>query len=210
LENDMHALISRIAFALALLFAAAAPLTAARADAADPAIPTVQGFYDTLLASMKGGAALGAQGRFAKLKPVIDQAFDFGTMIKYAVGPGWDTASPADQKALTDAFERMTVAQYAGNFSSFGGEKFIVDPKVDVRGSDHYVSSKLVTSDQSIAFIYRLRQFGGSWKIIDVLLDGNISQLSVYRSDFAATVRSGGAQALVTKINALADKALKG
>ena len=123
--------------------------------------------------------------------------------------PAGTTASPADQKALTDAFTRMTVAQYAGNFDSFDGEKFVVDPAVQVRGTDHYVSSKLVTSSQTVVFIYRLRQFGANWKIIDILLDGSISQLSVYRSDFAATVKAGGAAALVKKIDALADKALK-
>ena len=203
----MNSLLSRLAIALVLLFAAAP--TASAADA-DPAIATVQGFYDTLLASMKGGKALGAQGRFAKLKPAVDQAFDIGTMIKYSVGESWATTAPADQKALTNAFERMTAAQYAGNFDGFNGEKFVVDANVQVRGTDHYVSSKLVATDQTVVFIYRLRQFGSSWRIIDILLDGNISQLGVYRSDFAATVKAGGASALVTKINALADKALKG
>ncbi len=105
----------------------------------------------------------------------------------------------------------MTVAQYAGNFSTASmAINSSSIPACSVRGADHYVSSKLVTSTQSITFIYRLRQFGSNWKIIDILLDGNISQLSVYRSDFAATVKAGGASALVTKINALADKALKG
>jgi len=61
-----------------------------------------------------------------------------------------------------------------------------------------------------VVFIYRVRQFGSQWKIIDVLLDGNISQLSVYRSDFAATMKAGGAPALIKKIDALSDKALKG
>jgi phospholipid transport system substrate-binding protein len=199
--------LTRIAAIVALLFAFATP--AAQAQAADPAIATVQNFYDALLASMKGGKTLGANGRYAKLRPAVDQAFDIGTMIKYAVGEGWTTASPADQKALTEAFDRMTAAQYAGNFDSFNGEKFVVDPTVQVRGTDHYVSSKLVTADQTVTFIYRVRQFGSQWKIIDVLLDGNISQLSVYRSDFSATMKSGGASALVKKIDALSDKALK-
>ncbi len=203
----MLSLLSRLAMVAALLFV---PLgAAARAADADPAVATVQNFYDALLAAMKGGKALGVQGRFAKLQPAVAAAFDADTMVKYAAGPGWAAATPADQKALTDAFARMTAAQYAGNFSSFSGEKFVVDPTVQVRGTDHYVSSKLVTSSDSVTFIYRLRQTGGSWKIIDVLLEGNISQLAVYRSDFAATVKSGGAAALVTKINALADKALK-
>lgn len=205
----MNFSLPRLAAAFAFLLALALPLAAARA-ADDPAIATVQGFYDTLLDSMKGGKALGAQGRYAKLKPAVERAFDLGTMIKYAVGPGWDTASPSDQAALTEAFEHMTIAQYAGNFDSYDGEKFVIDPAVTVRGTDHYVSSKLVTKDQTVVFIYRLRQFGSAWKIIDVLLDGSISQLSVYRSDYAATIKSGGADALVKKIDAVADKALRG
>lgn len=205
----MPTLFSRIALALTVLFAAALPLTAAQAQGADPAVATVQTFYDALLASMKGGKALGAQGRYARMRPAVDQAFDIGTMVKYAVGDGWAAASPADQNALTESFDRMTAAQYAGNFDSFNGEKFVVDPKPDVRGTDRYVKSQLVASDQGVSFIYRVRQFGSQWKIIDVLLDGNISQLSVYRSDYAATLRSGGAAALIKKIDAVADKALK-
>ena len=206
----MHSWMMRMSIVLTMAFALAAPITAARADAADPAVPAVQSFYATLLDCMKNAKALGAQGRFNKLKPSVERSFEFGTMIKYAVGPGWDTASADDQKALTTAFGRMTIAQYAGNFDGWDGEKFTVDPKADIRGTDHYVKTELVAKDQTVAFVYRMRQFGGDWKIIDVLLEGSISQLSVYRSDYAATMKSGGAQALVKKIDTLADKALKG
>ena len=197
----------RISLGLSLLLALTAP--AAHADAPDPAVPTVQAFYAILLDSMKGGKTLGVQGRYNKLKPAVENAFELGTMIKYAVGPSWTSASADQQKALTNAFARMTIAQYAGNFDSYDGEKFTVEPKADIRGTDHYVKTALVAKDQTVSFIYRLRQFGGSWKIIDILLDGSISQLSVYRSDFAATVKNGGPQALVKKIDALSDKALK-
>jgi len=194
---------------LALAFTLALFAPAARADAPDPATPAVQGFYATLLECMKGGKTLGAQGRYDKLKPVIERTFDLATMVKYADGPAWSTTSADDQKALTDAFTRMTVAQYAGNFASFDGEKFTVEPKAEIRGTDHYVKTALVAKDQTVAFIYRMRQFGNDWRIIDILLDGSISQLSVYRSDFAATLKAGGAAALVKKIDSLADKALK-
>ena len=197
----------KVPLALALTLSLFAPV--ARADAPDPATPAVQGFYATLLECMKGGKTLGAQGRYDKLKPVIERTFDLSTMVKYAVGPAWSATSADDQKALTDAFTRMTVAQYAGNFSSFDGEKFTVEPKAEIRGTDHYVKTALVAKDQTVAFIYRMRQFGSDWRIIDILLDGSISQLSVYRSDFAATLKAGGAAALVKKIDGLADKALK-
>ena len=153
---------SRALLALALLVST--PFIAAKAQSADPAVATVQTFYDALLDSMKGGKTLGPDGRYAKMKPAVEQAFEIGTMVKYAVGPAWDTMSAADQDALTKAFTRMTAAQYAGNFDNFNGEKFVVDPAAAVRGTDRYVSSKLVTKDQSVGFIYRVRQFGANWR----------------------------------------------
>jgi phospholipid transport system substrate-binding protein len=209
MEDRMHSWLMKISIALTMAFALVAPMSGARADAADPAVPAVQSFYATLLDCMKNAKALGVEGRYSKLKPSVEQSFELGTMIKYAVGPTWDTASADDRKALASAFARMTVAQYAGNFDGYDGEKFTVEPKADIRGNDHYVKTALVAKDQTVAFTYRMRQFGGDWKIIDVLLEGSISQLAVYRSDFAATLKDGGPQALVKKLDHLADKAMK-
>jgi len=200
----------RISIALTMALALAAPVTGARADTVDPAVPAVQSFYATLLDCMKNAKTLGAQGRYDELKPSVEKSFELGTMIKYAVGPAWDTASADDRKALTNAFARMTIAQYAGNFDGYDGERFTVEPQAMIRGNDHYVKTALVAKDQTVLFTYRMRQFGGDWKIIDILLEGSISQLSVYRSDFSATLKNGDPQALVKKLDHLADKALKG
>ena len=180
-----------------------------RAADADPAVQTVRNFYDTLLESMKQGKSLGINGRYAKLKPAVDQAYDIADMTKYVVGPSWTNFTASDQQALTAAFERLTVANYANNFDSFSGEKFEVDPAAQVRGTDKVVQSKLVTGSQTIPFNYRMREVGGSWKILDVYLNGTISQLATRRSDFGATVSSGGAQALIKKINELSDQQMK-
>jgi len=175
----------------------------------DPAAQTVQSFYDTLVATMKQGKELGVKGRYDKLKPAVEQAYDLADMTKFVVGPTWPSLSASDQQALTEAFERMTIANYASNFDSFGGEKFTVEPTVQARGADKVVQSKLITGGQTIPFNYRLRQAGGSWKILDVYLNGSISELATRRSDFAATVSSGGAPALIKKIDALSDQLLK-
>jgi phospholipid transport system substrate-binding protein len=187
-----------------------APLgTTASMAQTDPAAAQIQSFYDALLDSMKNGKALGVQGRYNKLKPAVEQAYDLQTMTRFVSGPGWASFSPSDQQALVTAFERMTIANYAKNFDSFGGEKFTVDPAVQTRGTDKVVMSKLVTGSQTIPFNYRMRQSNGTWKIIDVYLNGSISQLATRRSDFSSTVSSGGAAALIKKINELADAELK-
>ena len=177
-----------------------------RAQAADPAVAQIQSFYDALTASMKSGGT--TKSRFDKLKPAVERAFDLQTMTETAVGPSWASASDADKKALVDAFTRMTVADYAKNFDSYDGEKFTVEPAPVVRGSDHFVKSTMKTSKESVAFNYRMHQVGSDWKVTDVLLAGNISQMAEKRSDFASTLSSSGPQGLAKRINALADQML--
>lgn len=177
-----------------------------QAQSADPAVEQIQTFYDALTASMKSGGT--AKSRYEKLKPAVEKAFDLQAMTATAVGPSWATASDADKKALVDAFTRMTVANYAKNFDSYNGEKFTVEPTPIVRGTDHFVKSTLKTSSDTIALNYRLHQVGSEWKITDVLLAGNISQIAQKRSDFAATLASSGPQGLAKKMNALTDQML--
>lgn len=196
----------RAASLAALLMASG---TAVYAQAIDPAVAPVQSFYDTLLSAMKQGKQLGIKGRYEKLKPVIEQSFDMPGMTRLSVGPAWNTMPEADQKALTTAMTRYTVASYASNFKSFDGEKFVVDPAATVRGADKVVTSKLIAGKDTIPFNYRMRQAGGSWKIIDIFLNGYVSQIAKQRSDFSATVQSGGAAALEKKLDTLSDGLMK-
>jgi len=195
------------ALSLAAMFLLTAFLaSAARAEAPDPAVQQVQTFYNTLLDSMKHAKELGIKGRYDKLKPAIEQTFDLPDMVRLAVGPSWAAMPAADQQALLAAFERMTIANYASNFSGYDGEKFVVDPATTMRGTDRIVQSKLIAKDQTVAFIYRMRQVGDSWKIFNIYLNGSIDQLALQRSEYALTLTTGGASGLVKKLNALADK----
>lgn len=181
------------------------PAQPAMAQAADPAVTQIQGFYDALLATMKSGGT--AKSRYEKLKPAIEKAFDLSAMTATAIGPTWTSLSDADKKALTDAFSRWTIANYAKNFDSYGGEKFVTEPASIARGSDHFVKSKMV-GGETHAFNYRMHQVGSEWKVTDILLDGNISQMAQKRSDFASTLSSAGPQGLAKRINAITDQML--
>ena len=102
---------------------------------------------------------------------------------------------------------RLTVAQYASNFSSYGGESFTIDPKIEVRGADKLVRTTLGSpKGDPVSIGYRLRESGGRWRIVDVYYKNAISQLATRRSDFAAVVARGGAKALIAHLNALAAK----
>jgi len=196
----------------ALLIAIMPLVPASAADAvSDPAAQQIEGFYGSLLDSMKRGPQLGMMGRYKALEPAVDKAFDLTTTMRLIIGPGWSTMSDADRNALIAAFRRMTVANYASNFDSYSGERFEVDPNVQTRGPDKLVQTKLIPQhDAPTLFIYRMRQSDGAWKIIDVYLAGFVSQAALKRSDFASTLAAQGAQGLAARINSLADSSLAG
>jgi phospholipid transport system substrate-binding protein len=202
----MRVLWIRTVLALATVFAALAP--AAAAD--DPAAARITAFYATLTETMQQGGSLGVQGRYQKLAPAIDATFDTATMSQYAVGPRWTAMSQSDRDGIIAAFRRLTIADYAHNFASYDGQQFVVDPNVIVRGPDRVVQTKMIQGKgDPITFTYRMRQSGNDWKIVDVYLSGFVSELATRRSDFSATVTSGGAAALTKKLNSLADGLLK-
>ncbi len=179
----------------------------AETAASDPAVHRIEIFYATLVETMKQGPQLGIEGRYKKLKPAIEAAFNLPEMTRLVVGASWSAISAADQKSLIDAFERMTIANYARGFASFGGEKFTVEPEILVRGPDHIVKSALEPTDHApVPLIYRMREAAGAWKIIDVYLNGTISQLGLRRSEFSMTIKTGGAAALIKKINEASDR----
>ena len=197
--------------ALALAFTLAIPAALAQAQVADPAIGTVNVLKSGLIAAMRAGAPAGLAGRARVLTPAVDRAFDIPLMTRLAVGPAWTGISAADQSGLVAAFRALTIAQYAKNFDSYGGESFAVAPQVETRGGDKLVRTTLnVPKGSDEALNYRLRQSGGQWKIIDVYFRNSISQLATRRSEFARPLATGGAQGLIAHLNRLASRPDKG
>jgi phospholipid transport system substrate-binding protein len=194
-----------VAFVLSLLLAASAV-----ASEPDPAVARIDRFHDALLAVMKDGPKLGVEGRYKKLEADVDSLFDLATMTKFTVGPPWAKMSPQEQASLVAAFRRMTIASYARNFNAFKGQKFLTDPKAEDRAPDRLVKSQVIPQgEKPVNLVYRMRENGGSWRVIDVIYEF-VSQLATRRSDFASTVASGGAPALVKKLDEISDKLMKG
>ena len=187
---------------ISILLSSIAITAPAIAQAPSPAVAIIQSFSDALIATMRAGPSLGFAGRMARLTPVIDRSFDLPLTTRLAVGPPWTTISAADQAALAAAIRRMTIAEYAKNFASWNGESITVDDRANIRATDALVRTTLARrGGEPVAIAYRLRQSGGSWRIIDVLFNGSVSQLATRRSDYARILASGGARALIRHLD---------
>jgi phospholipid transport system substrate-binding protein len=185
-----------VAFALAALV----PIIAPRAATESPK-QVVEQFYSTLLEAMHGGTKLGYDGRYKLLAPSVDKTFDIPLMARSSVGGYWDSMTAAQRQALAEAFRSFTVANYAHAFDDFGGEKFITGDEKETPRKDVIVYTTLVKSDGGkVALNYLLRFDAGLPKVIDVYLDGAISQLAVRRSEYTSIIREKGVDALIDAI----------
>ena len=202
----------RLSLTLAVLVTASCGLVnAVKAQGSDPAAARVAGLYGALLDTMKQAKQLGVQGRFDKLAPVLKSTYDIAAMSKSAVGPAWETMQPAQQAAIQDAFGRMMIATYASRFDDFSGEQLNVTQTVDQPPADKLVKTTILQSNgKPVALNYLMRGKGTDWKVVDVYLDGTISELASRRAEFGSILKSGGADALAASLRLRGDKLLSG
>jgi phospholipid transport system substrate-binding protein len=195
-----------VVLAVAVLFQAPA-----FADNSDPAASRITSFYGSLLDTMKQAKQLGVKGRYDKLSPVLAKTYDLPSMSKLAVGPSWSALTPQQQAAIINAFTRMTIATYASRFDGFSGEQFQILETSDRTNGDKIVKTQIVKSDGgTVPLNYLMRKSGADWKIVDIYLDGTISELANRRAEFGAILKSGGPDALVVSLTKQGDKLLTG
>ena len=189
----MPALARSLAAPLLALLVLVAPAAKAQQDPR----ATIQGFYDVLLSTMKDAKQLGFKGRYQKLDPVVRKAYDLPFMIGIAVGPSWAQLDQPTHQKLIDAFTRYSIAQYAGRFDGFSGERFEVGPVADNKAGKLVETKLIQSSGEPVQLNYQMHQASPAWKIIDVFLQGTISQLAVNRAEFSGVIRREGPQGLI-------------
>jgi phospholipid transport system substrate-binding protein len=192
---------------IGLCLALIAPVVFAAAPARAAATPerTIQGFYATLLDTMKHAGALGQKGRYEALAPAIRGSFDLPAMAQRAVGPAWRGFSPAQQQSVAAAFARYTIATYADRFDGYSGERLeVTGEQTTPYGT--IVLSRIVKSDgEPVSLNYLMHRQGDDWRIADIYLSGTVSQVAALRSQFVAVLAQHGVEGLIATLNQKAD-----
>lgn len=196
-----------VAAALAGLFLS----LAAQAEPTKSAPEVIDALHDALLDVMKNAVELGYEGRAKRLAPVIPEYFDVPFMARKSVGRHWKEVSEQDQRRFLEAFTRFMVANYAGQFDGFSGQHFETFGAQPARMETVVVKTRLINlQDDDVELNYRMRQVDGKWKIVDVYLDGTVSELALRRSEFSSIVKRESFDALIDAIDAKTAKLASG
>ena len=165
-----------------------------------PSAP-VEALDQTILAVMHAGRTRSFAQRMQMLTPTVQAAFDLPLILGRAVGPRFATFPSPVQDALLEVFTEFTVASYVTNFDDYNGERFDILPQTRGAGTDEVVQTLLRLADgDTVKLDYVVHQRIGSWKIIDVLLNGAISRVAVQRSDFRSLLGGGDAAPLIASL----------
>ena len=196
----------------ALALALAALPASAPADPV-PAAGVVARLHAALLDAMQRADELGYPGRREVLAPVLAASFDFAFMSRLALGGEWRKLDDAQRRRWISTFQELSLATYAARFDGFSGESFATDATEPAARDTALVKTRLVrANDEPVHLNYRLRRDGEDWRIIDIYLNGTVSEVALRRSEYAAVLERSGFEALVaeleTKIGSYANGAM--
>ncbi len=191
-----RALTTRLIIGAAVAFFASLPL---RAQAPSVAVTKIEAYYQQLMPTIQQANRLSVRERDKRFAPVITAVFDIPTMARLAVGPAWKSFSPEQQAAVRDAYARFIVADYASQIKDYSGESFVVDPQTvpETRGGGEIVKTKLLQpGGRTVSINYLVRRE----RVVDIYLNGTISDLATRRDEFASIIASGGADGLIRRL----------
>lgn len=163
-------------------------------------------FQAGLLNVMKAAEKSTVRQRYDQLAPAIESAFHVPLMTQIAVGRHWSAADPAHKTQLINAFRRMSISTLATHLDGYGGETFEMTGERPGPSKTTIVTTNLVKADKSrVGIAYVARQFSGTWRLIDIVIDNGISELKVRRSEYNQILRKSGVPGLIKLLNGKAD-----
>lgn len=179
----------RLAFLLLLVLSV--PLRAAHAvESAKDAQGFIAGLADQAIAALTP-PGISRSERETRARALLKDNFAVPTIGQFVLGRYWRAATPDEQKQYLELFEQLIVVTYVDRFSRYSGEKLKVTRTVlDKESGDTIVYSEISRSAaQPIEVGWRVRKYGPSFKIIDVLVEG-VSMGQTQRSEFSSVIRN--------------------
>jgi phospholipid transport system substrate-binding protein len=169
---------------------------------ATPPTHAIEALHAVLLGVMKDAEELGYEGRRDRLSPVVNDLFDVSFMAEKSVGRHWRTTSQEERQHLLETFAGFLVANYASNFDGYSGQTFeTLGEEPSTRGTVLVRTRLLDPSSEPTQLNYRLRPVDGEWKIIDIYLDGTVSELALRRSEYSSLIQREGFDSLIVALN---------
>ena len=186
-----------LVWSVLIIFVCALP---AHADPRGPGA-IVKSFQASLLATIKDAEKIGVKGRYNIIAPAIEKTFHLPLMVATATAPYWRAATSAQRSELIQAFRDMSATIVATLFDSYGGEAFSVIRERKSSGPTVLVDTQIsIPNDNPVNITYVAARIRDRWWLIDIIVEGGISEVKVRRNEYIALLKEGGLPRLTREL----------
>jgi phospholipid transport system substrate-binding protein len=187
-------------FAIALTLGAT--LSLARAETAPDAF--VMNLSNEVIDAVKADKAIQA-GDVGKIRTLVDSKVlpnvNLQRMVIKSVGPPWRSATPEQQKRLTEEFKTYLINTYSGALTQVRDHTVKLRPvRAGSSATEVVIGTDVVSKGEPIQLDYRLEKAGDAWKIYDFNVLG-LWATDSFRSQFSRDLSGGGVDALIARLS---------
>ncbi len=185
----------RIVFSLAswllLVLVTVGTVRAESVATAEDAAAFVRDFGDRGIAVL-ADRSLSDEERRDQFHVFFSSRFAVDAISRFALGKHWNKANEQERAEYRRVFEDYIVAIYARRLGNYAGETLKIGAGRLETPQAAAVNSRILRSEgKPIDIVWRLRRRDGSWRIVDIVVEG-VSLAITQRSEFNAVIRSSG------------------
>ncbi|MFH1806752.1 MAG: ABC transporter substrate-binding protein [Pseudomonadota bacterium] len=179
------------------VLAADRPVTEIAATQGTPS-DFIRGLGERAIAELTGND-IDDTTRRQRFVTLMDDHFKMDMVARFVLGRYWREFSDTELADFADLLQDYLALAYANQFRNFNGEQFVVG-NATVNNNDTFVASQVLRADgPPINISWRLRDFDGEYRIIDITVEG-LSMGITQRDEFASVIQNNGG-----RVSALTD-----
>ncbi len=137
-----------------------------------------------------------------QLRQMFAENVDMEWMGKFVLGPAWQQASEDQRSRYLTTYKEYLLARYTKNFTDYTDSNYTITG-VKSESDGQFTVGMTVKSphaqEQETRAGYRVHAPNGSYKIIDIIIEG-VSLITTERSEFGAVVQKDGLDKLIEQL----------
>ncbi|TNE37464.1 MAG: ABC transporter substrate-binding protein [Alphaproteobacteria bacterium] len=180
---------------LALIASAVFPVRAEEAPSELEAMGFIQSLADDALGTLSEGPHTPAELQI-RFRSLLADSFQMEYIGLLVLGRYRTSATPEEIEDYLYYFEEFILQKYSSLLSDYAGESFTVVSARPSGDKDMIVTAEIDSQGTTYATDWRVRNFDGDPKVIDIKVEG-ISMVQSQREEFAAILQKGGMTKLV-------------
>lgn len=164
---------------------------------ASGATDVVQRFHERLMPVLGVGSSVSADRRTEPIRDAVGDTFHMPLIGRLVVGTPWNDLDTATKRRLSHAILKLNVATYLNRLGDGRLQSHRIENVRQGSNGTRLVDAVIEATSGPLRVTYVTRQLKGRWWIIDVLLDGQFSELQVRRNEYRGLIAKNGVPGLI-------------